>query len=327
MKSLADQTVFTVGGVDYRWEDVILAAESWGDWPRLVARTRLGLELLGSSEDEAVTDDELEAAASEFRYARDLVTAEEMEAWLERWGLDIESWMLALHAALLRRKRGSELPSADASPEDEEEPDGWERALAAEAATSGDLSRFAERLAGRAALFQWLVEDGQAEPPDPGDRPRLLARLEESFQALRTRLATPEALAERIKSRRADWTSVTTRVLRLSSEDAAREALLSIREDGETLEAVARDAKTEVEESRAFLEDVEPALRDRLMSARPGDMVGPLAVAGGVALFLVVEKRTPSLDDAAPARRAEESLLAALTAREVDNRVKWHWKL
>ena len=43
MRELLGRVVFSVGGAEFTWEDVVLAAESWGDWARLRERAREGV--------------------------------------------------------------------------------------------------------------------------------------------------------------------------------------------------------------------------------------------------------------------------------------------
>jgi hypothetical protein len=108
MKALLEETVFSVGHADYRWDDVVLAAQVWGDWDRIRKRARAGVAFLSAleeQEDDRVSDDEMESAAEEFRYARDLISAEEMEDWLGRWGLTAETWMDWVRVSVLRQKR------------------------------------------------------------------------------------------------------------------------------------------------------------------------------------------------------------------------------
>ena len=96
------QVVFTVGSQSYGWEDVGLAAVLWGDWATMETEVREGLACLARAEDtDADLDAEVRTAADEFRYARDLLSAEEAEAWLNRWGLSVESWLDYLRRSVL----------------------------------------------------------------------------------------------------------------------------------------------------------------------------------------------------------------------------------
>ncbi|HEY6051522.1 MAG TPA: hypothetical protein VIZ58_09760, partial [Thermoanaerobaculia bacterium] len=169
MKALFEQVVFSVAGRDYLWEDVVLAAESRGDWARLRERAAEGFARLRrwEEEPEALEEGEIESAANEFRYDRDLISAEEMETWLARWGLTAESWMDYVRGSLLRRKWSGD-PTGIAETESSE-PE-FEEHLLAEAVCSGELRRLAETLAGRAAIASREAKERAAADPsgEPG---------------------------------------------------------------------------------------------------------------------------------------------------------------
>ena len=151
MKGLFGQVVFSVGGADYLWEDVVMAAELRGDWARLRQRACEGIACLRRWEEEpdALGEAEIESAANEFRYERDLISAEEMEEWLARWGLTAEGWMDYVRASLLRQKWSGDPAGLAAGSSSEEE---IEEDIQAEAVCSGELRRLANTLAGRAAI-------------------------------------------------------------------------------------------------------------------------------------------------------------------------------
>src|SRR5262245_48847696 len=116
MPALAGQRIFTVGGTSLAWEDLVLAGCLWGDWVDLEARVRDGLACLARYEDldeeeteEALSEDDVEAAAAEFRYARDLVAASDLEAWLERRGITVDEWLDFVRRNLLRDRWADEI--------------------------------------------------------------------------------------------------------------------------------------------------------------------------------------------------------------------------
>jgi hypothetical protein len=83
--------VFSVGDSRYDWADVLVAAHLRGDWAGLETQIRQGLACQRALDNDDETDEAdpqaVDAAATEFRYARDLVSAEEAEAWLAEHGL------------------------------------------------------------------------------------------------------------------------------------------------------------------------------------------------------------------------------------------------
>ena len=349
MKDVYRRAVFALAGAEYTWGDVALAAALRGDWRAVAERARLGARLLAREDGPdgtALPDDEVEDAANAFRYARDLVTAEETEAWLDRWDLDPESWMTWIASDLLRQ-RGVDGPDTL-----EPLPEASESAVHAEAVCSGALERFAVRLAEAAAVAARLDEEAGPgspengtpeieelapavsdlaglpfEPPPEGFGPRLLelARLERARRRWRESPVSPEDVEAIVRLHQTDWLRVRALVLSLRSEDAAREALLSIRHDGRALEEVARDASASLRAEAFTLESVEESLRDHLLAARKGEWAGPFPCGDSWNLFHVEEKVLPSSSDPEIAARAEASLRASAAAREIDVRVSWRW--
>jgi len=354
MDALFGRVVFSVGQEAYRWEDVLLAAMLWGDWARLERQAQEGLACLKLLEanDEECDPDEVDAAADEFRYARDLLTAEETEAWLRRWGLTVDAWMDYIRRSILRQQRAAELPAIVAA--HPVSPDEIAQAIHAEGVCSGHFARFAQKLAGRAAVHERGREQGAPVAPDqepdlpeadaaplvlppaaiarvlPGlstevCRRRLiaLARLERAFERFAAQALTPKAIRDAIQAHHLDWIQLHCRSAVFPDEAAAREAALCVREDGQALGAVARAAQAAARLVRFYLEETQPPARDLFLSARPGELVGPVPSDGAFTLFQVVRKILPSPEDPGVRRRAEGHVLERAVEREVNARVRW----
>lgn len=352
MEPLLERVAFSVGDVGYRWSDAVLAGALWGEWSAVVDRARAGLaamELEAAAESSRVGDDEIDAAADEFRYARHLVSAEDAELWLERWDLDADRWVNWIWVDLLRRRLLAEdaeaLAAAAAAVEADD--DELDEAIRTEAICSGALQRLSQRLAARVAIAGKLVEEeaaaGTAAEPDevplpeidaasllpsfPADglagRLRALAALDRAFERFRALVVTPEALSARVRSQQADWMRISCRILVAASEDVAREAMAAIVDDGEEMAEVAADARAKLDEGTFYVEELDPGLRDRLLPAQPGELLGPIAVAGGFAVVRVLGKVLAAAGDEAIDRRAEARLMEVAVAREVDNRIAW----
>jgi hypothetical protein len=356
MPTLAGRSLFTVGNRSYVWEDLVAAGCLWGDWPTLEARVRDGLICLAKQDDldeddeDALSEEEVEEAAAEFRYARDLVAADDLEAWLEQRGLTIDAWLDYIRSTLLLEQWGEDLEEI----REEYEADDEEvaQALACEAVCSGLAARLAERLGGSAAVHARAVEEGN--PPDeaaaaalaaavpddqlerflPGlkakerrERVKAVATLEAAWRRFAAAVAPPEALRGLITSRRLDWVRVATVSVVAPDEDVAKEIVLCVKEDRRSIDEVAGEAGLSAESTELWLEDAEEALRDALIGAQSGDVVGPLAWREGHLVLTVGDKRLPADDDADVRARAEHALLARTVEREVANRVTWHGTL
>jgi hypothetical protein len=146
-----------------------------------------------------------------------------------------------------------------------------------------------------------------------------------AFERFRELVVTPESIAARVRSQQAEWTRVTCRILTVATEDVAREALVSIQEDGAEMDEVAADANGKLMEGTFFMEELDQGVRDRLLPAQKGEMVGPLQVEGGHAVVSVLGKVLATPADDVIRSRAEASLLESAVAREIDSRVTWRW--
>jgi len=278
---------------------------------------------MDQEEEDSLEAEEIETAANEFRYARDLVSAEEMEAWLGRWGLTAEGWMDYIRSSLLRQKWSGQLADcvAEYSPSEQE----VDERIATEAVCSGTLGQWARALAGRAAIH--ASDKERPEGAEPANAQEKLAGLEASFRRFRERTLTPEAVRAKIRSSRTDWTRLDCQRVSFPEEGMAREAALCVREDGRALAEVAGDADREIASEQVYLEDLEPGIRADFFGAKKGALLGPVKREDDFVLYLVLDKVLPSEEDAATIARAEEAILQSIVAREIDDRVKWHSRL
>jgi len=328
MDALLDELVFCVGSEEYRWDDVILAAKLRGDWARLEKELCQGMACVKRMDEaeEEFDAGELESAANDFRYERDLVTAEEAEAWLKQWNLSAEAWMDYIRRYLLRRKWADELAEIVARfPVTQSE---INSCLRAEAVCSGYLARFAQALAARASAFAKAREEGwMREATRCAKRIKRIHRLEAGYRSFRDQVVDPQGLKDQVGWHRLDWIRLDCRYVLFPDEQMAREAALCVRDDGMQLDEVAANAKIGLHSAPLYLEEIDPSLRDRFLSAGKGVLVGPLNWEKGFALFVVEDKILPALEDLAIRRRAEESLIQNVINREIVNRVKWHVRL
>jgi len=345
MKDLLEEPAFVVGARTYTWRDVLTAAILRGDWSNLEQQTREGLALVAQADEEGTrpSEEAIEAAGQEFRYERELITAEEMEAWLARFDITVDDWMDYVERSLLRQSGRA----ADAADEEQSEQDDIAGVMVAEAACSGALADFARKLAGRAAIAERAaaekleagspsLEDLSAARsevaaaferleivPPTEETVSELARLELAFEAYSRRLATPAAVAAQIEAHRLDWIRLDVFSLSFQEESAAREAWLCLEEDGVSLQEVAASAHVPVERAQLYLSELDAAARPSLLSARPGELVGPLAFGDRFHLFLLHDKFSPSRENPEVRRRAEEALAQKVVDQELSARVRW----
>ena len=315
----ADRSLFTVAGRTYAWEDVLLAADLRGDLGALERQTRQGLACVRrlAADGEALPAESVRAAATVFRYERNLLAAEELEAWLAARGLTVADWNGYLRRLLLRERWADELARIES--EFAVGDDEVEAALPAEAVCTGFLRRAAEQLAEDAALA-----DAGGPVGDSPDRATLIATLARGADAARTRAPSDAEIERELAGHSLDWIRIDAEALELGDAEAAREAALCVRVDGRTLADVASDCGVPTSALALYLEDAEPELRLALLSGSPGELVGPVATGSGHVLLQLHTKAEPSADDPELARRATAVLTARAVQRELRNRVLWH---
>ena len=315
----AGRPLFTVAGRTYAWEDVLIAAELRGEINALERQTRQGLACLRrlTAEPDALSAETLRTAAIAFRHQHNLLAADELEAWLLARGLAFADWTGYLRRLLLRELWVAELDRIES--EFAVGDDEVEAALPAEAVCTGSLRRAVERLAEDAAL---VAADDAVE--DLGDRAMFIAALTLEAAAVRARAPSSLDVEREVAAHTLDWIRVEADTLELREVEAAREAALCVRVDGRSLVDVADDCGVPLNALVLYLGDAEPELRAALLSASPGELVGPVERDTGHVLLRVRVKAAPSASDPELGRRAAVVLSARAAERELRDRVLWH---
>jgi hypothetical protein len=355
LRTLVGQPAFTVEGTQYFWADILLAARAWGDWADLELEVRQGVACLRQlrATGQVLPADEEQAAAAEFRVARSLITATQAEAWLTARGLSVENWLKYIRRSLLRRKWAATLAELVARyPATQDQVN---RALKVVGICSGHLSRFAVQLAGRAAVHARLQGEGRDESaasptPAEAELPALaeddaacellglapdvyrakreaLGRLEQSFRCFTRQVVTPQAVRRQVVSHYADWVRVEYCRVGFPEEAMAQEAALCVRDDGEDLANVAARGRRPMVREVRYLEQIEKALHGPFLSAREGELLGPLPCQGEFCLFALSQKVPPHEENPDIHQRAAQGLLQGALEREIRQRVEWHQQL
>ena len=300
--------VFSAGGCCFTWVEVIEAARVRGDWAALQQHVA-GL-LMRESHLAAAgalpTADQTRAAANEFRYRHRLLSADELGEWLARRDISFDDWAAEMQRSLLD----------PAEPDPAAVPGANERVDWVHAVCSGKLADYALVFAQEVAV-QLTEDPGSSLGGDMAALPRARA----NFCAAQLQEST---LAAEIRNNTIGWTRVDLQMLIHSDEMVIREAALCVRIDGRELADVAAAAGAPLHEMSVLVDDVEPALRSRLLAAEPGELIGPFATATGHQLGLVQRRTPPSLGDAAQRRRAEETVITRALVSAVNRNVTWH---
>jgi hypothetical protein len=324
LRDVAEAPVFSTPGRTWTWSDVFLAARLWGEWEPVLDATR----------DAEASPAAVKQAGREWRIARRLIAGDELKAWLARRHVSAADWN-----AYLRRAIGTR--GQDASPDPQ--------ALWTEGVCSGHWDDIAEHLCARAAASEAAGTPAARQPPpaawfarmpsvdaaleigvDPADvaaRSDGLWAAETAFARLCAAAAASDAVAAAVASHNVDWLRVECDCVEATDEDVAREAALLARVDGLSLADVAQRAGLPLEPRRVYVGDLDVALQPTLMSAAPGDLVGPLALGNGGGSWLLAAVRAklvPTLDDPDIRARAEGTAVAAAVRSTVEEQVTWH---
>ena len=274
----------------------------------------------------------ISSAAEAFRYEYDLITAEETEAWLANRGLTFEDfsdyftrqyYATAIRESVVPDEVEYQFASSD-----------LRRSFLTELILSGDLDRITNdlmaRLAARCAGEEPAPEAIAAEERkflnrnsvNPAQRANWLKKLgrdskwldemlaiEAAYRTHCERLLVPEARQHELMSLRLPLTRFEIEVIELESQDAAREALFCVQQDGMSMEEVATEGRYPYRRSHVLLEDLPVDAQQRFLSVSVGNVLEPTARGDGFELCRVVSKIEPQADDPTVKSRIDQRLL------------------
>ena len=327
-----DAAIFR-GEFEDKWHEFLhhMAAEQRAD--------ELELEL-----DESV----ISAAAEQFRYEHDLITAEETEAWLANRSLTLDEF-----SDYFARQYCTGAISEGLSPEQIEytSADSELRELfIAELIFSGELEAMTTKLMWRLAAYcagsemnpSWVASEEkrflERNSISPAQLDAWLERLgrdakwfnemlvlEATYRRCCEMLLVPQSRQRELTILRILLTRLETEVIELESRDAAQEALFCVREDGMSMEEVAAEGRYPYRRTDFFLDDIASDAQQRFLSVSPGDFLGPLARGDGFELCHIVNKIEPQADDPMVKSRIDRRLLdrhfSELTSRYMKQRL------
>jgi hypothetical protein len=299
----------------------------WQAFLRHVAAEERANELELELDESAIS-----AAAEEFRYRHDLITAEETEKWLSNRGLIFEDfsdyfarqycvgavdegfssehvgYMSA--ASELRHLFLAELILSGAL-EDMTNKLMWRLAARCAGkeptpnAIAAEKLRFLHRIRIEPVqLAYWLEEMGR----DSEWLNEMLA-IEAAYGAHCDTLLVPEARQRELMALRLRLTRFEIELIELESHDAAQEALFCVREDGMSLEEVATEGRYPYRRANFLLEDLPADAQQKYLSVSQGDLLEPMPHSDGFELCRVIKKVEPRLEDPTVKLRIDQRLL------------------
>jgi hypothetical protein len=317
--------------------DLVLLGLITGAWAPFEREVSRGLALERAALGTYSTG-ELKARATEFRYARRLLSASDFTSWLAARGLTVAD-ISGVLGRMLRRERTDERA-------DEVQDTELARVLGAEALCGGIFERLADLAIERMAAAHRLgCLDGEvvdervrATLVDAAGRraagiaalgedelARRLGRLwayDDARAALREQVAEPVALRRRLADHGLDWLHLEGWRLRFATEDAAREARALIRDDGFGLEEVGAIAGTAAAAASLYLDEVPEPIAAVLAAAAPGEVAAPWLQDEQWNVLVVGAKTVPSTEDPVLRERATDELLADVLRRQAAGRAR-----
>jgi hypothetical protein len=327
-----DAAIFR-GELEVRWKEFLEAVEA---------------EKRSDELDLDLDDVAISSAADAFRYEYDLITAEETEEWLGNRGLTLDDftdyftrhyWANAFHKEIVPHE--VEYHSASAE---------LRESFLTELILSGELDRMTTALMWRLAAYcaekdpdpdaiavaeQKFFDRNEIEPSQLADWLERLGRDSEWFNtmlvmdaAYRTRrdaLFVPQARQHELAALRLSLTRFETEIVEFESRDAAKEALFCVREDGMSMEDVAREGRYPYRRVNLLLEDIPIDTQQRFLSVSAGQVLKPIERGDGFELCCIVKKIEPRLDDPRVKSRIDQRLLdrhfSELVSKHVERRL------
>jgi hypothetical protein len=153
-------------------------------------------------------------------------------------------------------------------------------------------------------LTHWLGEFGR----DSQWLNEMLA-LEAAYQTHCDSVLIPEARQRELMALRLHLTRFETELIELESRDAAKEALLCVREDGMSMEEVAREGGYPYRRADFWLEELPAGAQQTYLSVSPGDVLDPTPHGDGFELCRIIKKVEPRLEDVPVKSRVDQRLL------------------
>lgn len=310
-----DAAIFR-GELEEKWQAFLshVAAEERAD--------ELELEL-----DETV----ISSAAEEFRYSRDLITAEETEMWLSNRGLTLEDFSdyFARQYCTEAIKEGFSSEHIEYTSADSE----LRQMFLAELIFSGALDeminklmwRLAARCAGKEPASEAIAAENRKLLDRVGIEATQLAdwldglgrdsqwlnemlAIEAAYTSEYDSLLVPEARKRELMSVRLHLTRFEIELIELESHDAVNEALLCVREDGMSMEEVASEGRYPYRRAEFLLEDVPADSQQKYLSVSQGDLMA-IPHGDGFELCRIIRKVEPRLEDPAVKSRVDQRLV------------------
>jgi len=266
-------------------DDAVADALARGALDRAIAETLA----MAAAEDEVEIDDEaLQKSSERYRYEHDLISAGETEEWLGARGMTLDDFAQWLNARLCVAGRRAEARRST-------EPEDFSERLLIHLWLSGEMDRIVEEFRRRIAAQIELA--GESLSPDA------------AHERVVRNVLTEDARRHTLEILRLPLTRLEIESLELESDAAAREAMLCVHNDGESLAEVAADAAYPTRREVLWSEDAGRTLVPQAPFAKDGELLGPIRAGDRFKLCQVIRRIEPSLGDREVAARVDSMLL------------------
>ena len=329
-----DVIVCACGTQEYTARDAIDAAIFRGEleeeWQRFLCHA--AAEKRADELELELDESAISAAAEEFRYRHDLITAEETEEWLANRGLtfdDFSNYFARQYCVAVLD---------EVSPPEQIEYTSAAQELRGlfvaglifsgvlETMTTKLMWRLAARCTGKESTSEAIAAEKRKFLHriniEPAQLPHWLEELGRDSQWLNEMLAieaayrthcdallVPEARQRQLLALRLHLTRFEIELMELESHDAAKEALFCLQEDGMSMEEVATEGRYPYRRADLCLEEIPTDAQQKYLSVSPGHVLGPIPHGDGFELCRIIKKIEPRLEDPMVKSRVDQRLL------------------
>jgi len=344
-----DCIAFWVGGASVTIGEVLRAALFRGDLDPALARLSRKMECADQAVKLGLDPDgeAIDQMAIQFRYDNDLISAEETEAWLESRGLDADQFQAYFEGSYwMEVLKGTVFPDR---PDHLPDTAGLTRQLEAEVLMSGGFGPLAVELSrrlmvrqdpesrsGPSEIDQALKRFHEISGVGPDrisdwlasiDRDQAwfaeMLEMEEAYRIRRQAVLAQGQLLRELAASRLALTRLEIESVEFDAMDAALEGHLCVRNDGLSLEDVARESRYPFKRVEILAENIPEDQRQNLLCARIGDVLEPSTSGGLISLLRVLSKTEPGLDDPFVRTRIEQRVLNAHFSGAKAGEIRW----
>jgi len=345
-----DRIAFRLDGAAVTVGEVLTGCWIGGLLEPLKARVREGLtaESVADAAEEGIEVEALEQPLDDWRSERDLIAAEELEAWLVERDLRIEDLCDHLEREILRRRAVSDADKAAHGPDRDE----LLALLAEEAALGGELDGLVEAFARRCVapvaadggeafdarrlhvrrelLSECGVEDlgGLAEVAEafetPIGRVVWLVDVEVEFRLFRDEALSFSHVKAALDDLRDELVRYEIVSAECPSDDVARELLCCIRFDRDTFSRSVARAGLACQRRTVFTEDLRGVpFGHHIPSAQERDVFGPAEIEGAHVVVQLLERHDPDLSTPGVPERISDRLIERAVKKPLSDRVRF----